>query len=331
MQKNLQKNLQKKNYECDKYCTTADRLETMLQEYGIAIIPQVLDEKECRDIVDGFWTFFEHITQAWDVPIKRAEKESWKDFPKLYPMHSMLIQHWNIGHSQFVWDVRQNEKIVAIFAQFWKCTKEELQVSFDGASFSCPPEGTKRGWNRDHTWYHTDQSYTNNAFSTLQSWVTGLDVNEGDATLAFMEKSHTFHKECAETFKLVDKANWHKLTPEEEQFYVDRECSYTYVKVPKGSVVFWDSRLIHCGVEPSKDREYPNFRAVVYLCYTPTTTFSKRELEKRKLMLANLRMTTHGGKKMFPKTPRTYGGDIPQITAISAPELSDLGKSLAGF
>ena len=55
----------------------------------------------------------------------------------------MLIQHWNIGHSQASWNVRQNIKIVEIFAHFWGCSVEELLVSFDGLSFNLPPEVTK--------------------------------------------------------------------------------------------------------------------------------------------------------------------------------------------
>ena len=47
-------------------------------------------------------------------------------------------------------------------------------------------------------------------------------------------------------------------------------------------------------------------------------------------MFNELRMSTHGGK-MFPKTPRPYSGIIPQITSISSPTLTDLGKSLAGL
>ena len=44
----------------------------------------------------------------------------------------MLIQYHSVGHAQVSWDVRQNPKIVDIFAHFWKCEPEELLVSFDG-------------------------------------------------------------------------------------------------------------------------------------------------------------------------------------------------------
>ena len=110
------------------------------------------------------------------------------------PMHSMLFQHWKIGHSQHVWDVRQNPKVVDTFAKIWSCNPEDLLVSFDGASFHLPPENTNRGW-FNKQWFHTDQSFTRNDFECIQSWITSLDVEEGDATLSFMESSHLYHKD----------------------------------------------------------------------------------------------------------------------------------------
>ena len=56
----------------------------------------------------------------------------------------MLLQHWKVGHSQFIWNLRQNPKIVNIFAKIWDCKQDELLTSFDGASFHLPSEITKR-------------------------------------------------------------------------------------------------------------------------------------------------------------------------------------------
>jgi len=174
-------------YEFDKFVCTKETLEYTINRFGVAIIPNLLDEKECDNMVSGIWEYFEYISQLWELPLNRGDKKTWREFYKLYPLHSMLVQHWGVGHTQASWDVRQNIKIVEIFAYFWKCSVEELLVSFDGLSFNLPPEETNKGWNRNNTWYHTDQSFTNSGFKCLQSWVTGLDVNEGDATLSFLE------------------------------------------------------------------------------------------------------------------------------------------------
>ena len=323
----------KNNYEFQKYVCTKETLKQTIDNYGVAIIPSVLDENECNNMVSNIWDFFEHITQKWKIPINRNNKNSWCEFYKLYPLHSMLIQHWGIGQAQASWKVRQNKKIVDIFAYFWKCNADELLVSFDALSFHLPPEITKRGWNKGNTWYHTDQSYQNNEFKCIQSFVTGLDINDYDATLSFMEGSNKYHTEFKTTNNITDKTDWYKLTKAEEKFYIDKGCNIKNIKCPKGSLVFWDSRTIHCGIEADARREKPNLRAVIYLCYMPRSLCNEANLKKKQKAFNENRTTNHYPCKisLFPKEPRTYGGVLPEITPIGNPILDDLGRKLAGF
>ena len=321
------------NYEFEKYVCTKETLKATIDLYGVAVIPSVLNEDECLKMVSEVWDFFEHISNSWETPINRNNKESWSGFYKLFPLHSMLIQHWNIGHSQASWNVRQNIKIVEIFAHFWGCSVEELLVSFDGLSFNLPPEVTKRGWNRGNTWYHTDQSFTTNDFKCIQSFVTGLDINENDATLSFLEGSNKYHTDFKDEFNVTDKADWYKLTKEQEEFYYSKGCHIKNIKCPKGSLVFWDSRTIHCGIEANKARSMPNIRAVIYLCYMPRSQCNEANLRKKQKAFNELRTTSHYPCKikLFSKDPRTYGNPLPDITQIEAPNLTELGRKLAGF
>jgi len=320
-------------YEYDMYITNKDGVKETVEKYGVAIIPSVLDADECNRIVDGLWEYFAHLTSKWQVPLDRNKPETWREIYKLMPLHSMLFQYFSAGHAQVVWDVRQNEKIVDIFATLWGVKKEDLLVSFDGLSFNMPPEVTRRGWNLENTWFHTDQSYTRPDMEIIQSWVTGLDVREGDATLAFMEGSNRYHREFAEKFNVTDKSDWHKLTKEEETFYVEKGCAYKKIRCPKGSMVFWDSRTIHCGAEAMRGRAEANFRAVVYVCMMPKTVCDDKNLKKRLQAFEDLRTSNHYPHKvkLFPKMPRTYGNVMEEITKISAPHVTELGRSLVGF
>jgi len=319
------------DYEYKRYVTTKENLRDTINTYGVAIIPGVLDEDECNGIVSGIWDYFEHISQDWNKAISRDDVSSWREIYKLYPLHSMLFQHHSVGQSQVCWDVRQNEKVVDIFRNFWE--DDDLLVSFDGLSFNVPPEKTNRGWNRNNTWYHTDQSYLRPEFECIQSWATGLDVNRGDATLAFMESSNIYHKEFCETFGITEKKDWTKLTKVQEDFYQDKGCEYKKIYCPKGSIVFWDSRTIHCGCEALKGRPTENFRAIVYLCYTPKSRITPALLRKKQKAFNEIRVTSHWPHKpkLFSKTPRTYGGEVYGITPIGAPVVSELGMRLAGF
>jgi hypothetical protein len=321
------------NYEYQKYITDKQNLKKTIEEYGVAIIPNVLNEIECQNIIAGIWNFFEHITKYWENPINRLDENSWKNFYELFPMHSMLFQHWNIGQSQVCWDVRQNEKLLDIYSEFWNCNSNELLVSFDGLSFNIPPEITNRGWNKNNCWLHCDQSFANNNFKCIQSWITALDINENDATLSFLEKSHKFHEDFAKEFKITDKSDWYKLNNIEKEFYYNKECYYKKIKCPKGSLVLWDSRTIHCGSEALRGRDKPNFRAIIYICYMPRNLSTKKDLEKKQKAFQELRMTTHWPCKikLFPKNPRTYGKKISEINKIDPPVLKEIGYKLAGF
>jgi ectoine hydroxylase-related dioxygenase (phytanoyl-CoA dioxygenase family) len=308
-------------------------LKNTLDEYGVAIIPSVLDENECVAMEDGMWNTLETWTNTWDLPITRDNPESWRNIRDLFPKHSMLIQQWGLGHAQFIWNLRQNPKCANIFAKLWNCDVNDLLVSFDGASFHMPSEITKIGWHRQ-TWFHTDQSYLRNEFECIQSWVTAFDVNEGDATLAFLEKSHKYHKDFATHFNMKSKDNWYKLNDDKEvDFYKNMGCEEKYITCPRGSMVFWDSRTIHCGVEPRRTRVKQNFRCVVYLCYIPRMMSNEKELKKKVKAFEEMRMTSHWPNKikLFPKMPRTYGAEVKEISELPSPIINELGRRLAGY
>jgi hypothetical protein len=195
-----------------------------------------------------------------------------------------------------------------------------------------PPESTQKGYYHK-AWYHTDQSYTNSKPFIVQSWITANDVNDGDATLEVLENSHLYHRRFAKKFKITDTADWYKLSEDEIKYYKKKECTPVRITCKKGDMVFWSSKTIHCGVEAIKGREHSNIRAVVYLCYLPRIGITEANLKKKKNAYVNLRTTSHNPlkNKMFAKTPRTYGGEMPVITMIDKPILSPLGLKLAGY
>jgi len=321
------------SYEGSKYFTTPEKVKETLDTYGVAIIPNILNETESDAILSGMWDFLEHITQNWTQPINRLNPDTWTQFYKLLPIHSMLIQYWQVGHAQVSWDVRQNPNVAMIYAKLYDCKIEDLNVSFDGLSFNPPPEQTNKGWNKNNLWLHCDQSYTQNDFKTAQGWVTGPPVNEGDATLAILEGSHKYHKDFATRFNITKNVQWTKLTEEQIAFYKERNCEFKKIMCPPGSLVLWDSRTIHCGVEASINRKESNFRAIVYVCYTPRSKCSAANIKKRQKAFKELRATIHDpiNPKLFGKNPQTYGKPLPDITPINSPILTELGLKLAGF
>ncbi len=307
-------------------------LFNLLNEKGYFIIPKLLNDEEIKNMNDGMWNYLEHITSNFDIPIKRNDKTSWKSFYDLYPIHSMLIQHWSIGHAQHIWNLRQNPKVVDIFSEIWNCKREELLCSFDSSSFHLPPEETNIGYFNDY-WLHCDQSFTRNDFECVQSWITGYDVNEEDATLVVIESSHKFHKEFKEHFNIKRKEDWFQLNDIHIQFFLDRGCNIKRISCPAGSMVLWDSRVIHCGSEPIKGRAQSNFRNVSYICMMPRKLATCEDLQNKQKAFKDLRTTSHWAykAKLSFKFPNTHGKPLPNVKEIEPPILTNLGMRLAGF
>lgn len=307
-------------------------LRETIETRGLAIVPAVLSSSECDALKDGVWRGLEHITSAWEKPLLRDVQSSWSSFYDLYAKHAMLLQHWEIGHLQAVWDVRQNPRVCAPFEALWETNADDLLCSFDGLSVHLPPEQTGRGWFRQSK-LHCDQSYQNQGLETVQAWVTANDVREGDATLAYLEGSHRFQPEVAQKFKM-GRAHWNAMSPDMIRFYAETcGCALRHVECPAGSMVLWDSRTVHSGREPVRGRAEPNERYVVYVCMTPRARASAKNVQKRLAAFADKRMTGHcpHAPLLFPRLPRTYGMALPIMTSVPAPLLTARGHRLVGF
>ena len=61
---NKKRKMKKKGlYENEKCLTTYERLKETIEKYGVAIIPDVLNEEEIKDMRDGMWDYLEYVTQ----------------------------------------------------------------------------------------------------------------------------------------------------------------------------------------------------------------------------------------------------------------------------
>ena len=183
---------------------TKNEIKEKLEKYGVAVVPDILNKEECSDMFEGMMGDIEHITQDFDVPFKSEDYSTWRSWLELAPLHSMLQQHWKLGHTQTIWNLRQNPKIIKPFEDLWQTPAHDLLSSFDGITVHFPPEITNRGWYRN-TWLHTDQSFMRPEFECVQSWVTALDVEEGDGTLTYLRGSHIYHEHVRNKFNITEK------------------------------------------------------------------------------------------------------------------------------
>src|SRR5437764_5962550 len=74
--------------ESDKYICSFETLKETLSQYGVAIVPEVLDKKECENMFNGMWDYLEHATQNFYLPMKREGSSTWKEMRHLWPLHN---------------------------------------------------------------------------------------------------------------------------------------------------------------------------------------------------------------------------------------------------
>ena len=333
-------NLDKCYEDSDRFVTSLDNLKKTLNDYGVAIVAGILDEKDCEHMTSGMWDYLEKVSENFPVKISRDKPDTWKEMSRLSPLHSMLLKHYGIGQCQMMWDLRQNPRVIEPFCKIWDTDVENLLCSFDGASFGMPPEVTKKGWSRKNYpfWWHTDQNFLNDKRRCFQSWVTSQVVEKGDATLAVLVGSHKHHEQFGKDHKLQHKADWYKLGSKEEvDWYKKRGCYPALIRCPAGAMVFWDSRTIHCGFQALQGRLNEHLRCIGYICMTPKTRCSRAVLKKRVRALTDLRTTSHWpeSSKYNGINPRIYSPEqkavIKSVTPLPLPRLAKVGLQLVGY
>lgn len=268
---------------------TADSYLKDLEELGYCVIPQVFSVSETEQLYQRVW--HEFIEKAWPN-CKMDERSNWKE---AFPMHNKMgIFAGPAGQIQVMWDLRQDPRIVDVFAHVWNT--QDLIVSMDGLSLMCPPE-IRKGY--IEPWPHVDQAilrrednvaHNNNppiGFVsesslktqpyTIQGQFLFEDSFDGDGGFYCIPKSHLRFNEFApelETISAMEISSKRFL----DDFFNNRkdESGNSYCKkhitASRGSLILWDSRTIHWNQHASEDRAYrenPKIRMVGYLCYVP--------------------------------------------------------------
>lgn len=323
----------------------------MLEEYGVAVVPNVLSPDKCQAAMDGLWSGFEGICADMQPALNRADPSTYKALLNLLPKQGMMYQQY-VNHLQCVWNVREDENVIRAFQHLHKTT-DPMIVSFDGVAF-LPVELSRSSvycrWKKRLP-FHTDQSFYDTTSNCIQGFITLADVEDGDATLAVLAGSHKYQaeflkwryetaviekkpntKEQKEAVKALRK-DWYKFSDDEMLFYSTvRYCPERYIKAKAGSLILWRT-TVHCAKKPEYDRPDPHPRAVIYVCMTPRKDCPEKMLKERVSKFEALRGTSHYPYKarLFPEHPYLKGKPRPVVRVPPAPTLTAVGRLLVGY
>jgi len=293
-----------------------------LNEHGWAVVKGVVPKERCEYYYNGMWDFMERFGTGID----RNKPSTWKNSNWPSVLHGGLMQHYGVGHEQFVWDARSEEGVINAFATLWGT--DELLVSFDGINLTRP-----RKYLADinlSPWPHTDQSGITKGFSCIQGVINLLPNGPEDGGLIVLDKSHKKHAEYFETFPhRLNASDWVRIEKAEMGFYSD--CKQTRVCGDPGDLLLFDSRTIHWAEEPKGDI----FRAAIYVCMQPASFATPGQIAAKKDAFFNKRMTSHWPHKVklfnLNARPAADGRIDGKILSHDLPVLSERAQKLAGL
>jgi hypothetical protein len=268
-----------------------------LEEKGYAIIPSLYSRDECLEIRKKMWAHLAEISNGELTPEKDYSKMRATELPS--HKHG-IVESWRFNHMAVIREIRRDPRILWVYALLYGT--DQLTGSMDRVNFKFPGRQYK---SRD-SWPHVDQHAAKENRISIQSYVTFLDCDADSPGNRFYEGSHKIFAEFFKAKRDDKTGDWNKLT-DEEKITLPKQCPLIKPTYPEGSLLLWDSRVVH---DPDDGTNFDVGRFVVYVCYNKA--WEKSEDEKfwtqKKNAFIDCRATSHAPipQTMFAKCPRLY-------------------------
>lgn len=294
-----------------------------LDEKGYCVIPNLITKEECKKYIDRIWDWLEGL----DTDIDRNEPATWGN-GQWPPSMFGIIHRLSIGQEQFIWDLRQDPRVIEVFKQIWET--DELLVSFDGMCILKPGQNQDMKERKKAFWAHTDQGSHKVGRHCIQGLMTLEEAGPHDGGLVVWPGTNKIHQEYFKEKKITTDGDWYKY-PRSYIAILEREgYERTKVIAPAGSLILWDSRTIHQNEQPHKEQKVPRFRYAIYLCMTPASMATEHDIARKRAAFYQKKMTNHWPHQANPVILRNIDLSNYKVS-MELPELTDVGMKLAGL
>lgn len=279
------------------------QIKADLEEKGYAIVSDVLNTQEITDYINDY--------RKWRRENKLLRFHMKKDPHGIHKFHQ-------IGHQRFVWKVRLNKNVQAVFKLIWDT--DDLVVSFDGCCY-IPKNCTKP----DTLWTHSDQNGREDKRICYQGFVA-MTSNE-ERTLVVYEGSHKLHYKYMQDNGLTGSAHWNRIDADYLESIQDTKRA---LKVNAGDLVIWDSRVFH---QNRYGKPMSEKRLVQYISFLPKNNpaNTNKMHDKRVKYFRERRTTSHWAYpiRVNGLQPRLFKGedefkiDYSKLKTIKLDDLED--------
>lgn len=224
-----------------------------------------------------------------------------------------IIKAYGIGQAPFMWELRNHPRVRQAFRVALNDHVNELVPSFDGVCFH--PANLSENKEQTRMWPHIDLHPSKHADSkqlTIQSSISLIgNMHKTDGGFVVWPRTHTlgldfYRRKMPEAVRSMQgdyfplpHAVAAKLGPPK------------MIHVPAGTMVMWDSRLVHCNMPPISKRESHD-RLVAFVCMVPKPLVSPETLRLLEEWRRTGRTTSHS-----PINPRANAEQVVYHTTTT--------------
>lgn len=287
------------------FASTSTSWKDSLEEQGYAVVPDVLSPDEC----DQIWNRFSHFSEY--VMFNPLTAESYDHSKRFMAVHGIITLPSAISYASFVDDVRSHNAVKELWASIWNCHIDDLVCSLDRLNFMAPLSWKHHNRSYSKTWWHVDQRCGLRDLQTIQGYVDICgSPTEQHGGLLVLPESHLDFDVLADRYadSKWSKKDWKRFSVDELK-QVMPTMRPEPVTSTKGSVVLWDSRLVHMN---RANRHLTDPRFVIYVSYWPKDRLTPVAYARRNVAIRENRATSHwpDAREIFPKRPQ-WSSHIP--------------------
>jgi hypothetical protein len=279
-----------------------DKIKEILNEWGFVVVTGVITQTECNNATQMFYDDLINLINYDAITDNNLKNlyEKIKEAKSKFPQASIpglvdkgFMSMHTFPHSKFSWNLRSNNNVRNIYAHLHDVQSDELCVSTDVAFFT--PDDTSN--KPVPVWCHGDQNIFYKAGSSksyqgiLYVWDSSVD---NTSTTVVIPKSHlNEYYELLHNIPNVEVNQSHSINLRN---VVDKDFVTSFVekwkqlsrtiRVPQGSLLLFDSKIIHQGYKDGPRLAQP-------LCWEPKM-YRTEEAYRRKIHACMLGCaTTH--------------------------------------
>ena len=100
-------------------CHEWTNIDLFLCQDGFCIVENVLFSDRCKELKNMFETYLREASSVLQTPLGVDNPDTWNSYKEFFPSNGMMLKHFFLCDSEFMWSVRQDPAIIDLWAYLY--------------------------------------------------------------------------------------------------------------------------------------------------------------------------------------------------------------------